>query len=295
MSEATTHFVETEAEPESDSEAWGMPESEAEPEGQEEAWPESDRSRRERQMRMLRARQQAQLRRQPAPGPRRPQPTAPQRMTRVSGPSASQVREVQSDVISLGLDTEASLSRIRRDLDAADRMAYRNAVAAEASAASALAVVTWGDTLANYAWARALLIGAPTFLLAPRRKRVPGFEGIISDPRVFGGLALALIWGVGHWTNESRASSLAHSIQLTGPSELPAGNSIPVSVEVLDGRNNPVANVSVTYNSSNEAAATVNNQGQLTAVAKGVTAITATATTATGATVTSQPIYVTVK
>lgn len=291
MSEMTADIVESETGAEAESESQEAYTLEA---GSGES-PEalySDAYGRDRRLQMLRARQLAQQRRQPAPA--RPQAPARQRMAGVTGPSASQIRDIQTDVISIDLDTKASLSRLRRDLDAADQLAYRNAVAAEASAASALVIDTWGDALQNYDWARALIIGAPTLLLAPRRKRKPGFEGIITDPRVFGAFGLTIIAVVGHWTKESRESRGVHSVQLSGPSQLAYTDSATLYAVALDTRGNPVDNIPITFKGDKDAVATVTPAGKLQGVAGGTVAVTATATVTASFTVTSLPLYITI-
>ena len=291
MSEMAAEITESEFIPETESES---PEGYAPETGPGES-PEafySDAYGRDRRLQMLRARQLAQQRRQPAPA--RPQAPARQRMAGVTGPSASQIRDIQTDVIAIDLDTKASLSRLRRDLDAADQLAYRNAVAAEASAASALVIDTWGDALKNYDWARALIIGAPTLLLKPRRKRKPGLEGIIEDPRFYGAFGLGIIAVVGHWTKGSRESRGVHSVQLSGPSQLPYVDSATLYAVALDARGNPVTGIPIAFSGDNDDVATVTPAGKLQGVATGIVAVTATATISASFTVTSLPLYITI-
>jgi hypothetical protein len=291
MSEASTEYVEAEAEAAPESEAWPF-ESEAAPgEAQESQYGEAYS--RDRRRQMLRARQQAQQRRPltpSRPAPVRPQPTAPQRMPRPAGPSAGQVSDIQTDVLSLDLDTKAALNRIRRDLDSADKLAYRNAWAAEASAASALTLDTFGDSLADKDWARALIIGAPTLLLAPRRKRKPGIEGIISDPRFAGALGLGLIFGIGRLTKESRESQGLHAVQLSGPSQLGAGQSVQLTASAVDGKGNKLS-LPISYTVDQKAVADVDSSGKLTAAAAAAGTVRIIAESGD---VSSDPIYVTV-
>lgn len=285
--------MEAEAEAVPESEAWPF-ESEAAPgEAQEAQYGEAYG--RDRRLQMLRARQQAQQRRRPTPprpAPVRPRPMAPQRTPRPAGPGISQVSEIQTDVLSLDLDTKAALTRIRRDLNTADQNAYRNAWAAEASAASALTLDTFGQSLEAHDWARALIIGAPTLLLAPRRKRKPGFEGFISDPRIAGALGLAVIFGVGRLTRESRVSQGLHDIQLRGPNSLGAGQSVQLQAFAVDGKGNKLGlQPQITYTAEPKDIADVDSNGKLTAAAAAKGNVTVTAQSGS---VTSDALYVTV-
>jgi hypothetical protein len=279
MSEATADFMEAEADPESEYEAWGMTESEEESEeAPQEAWPGSDRSRRERQMRMLRARQQAQLRRQPAP--RRPQPAAPQRMTRPTGPSTSQMRGIQADVISLDLD----MARLRRALDESGRLQYRASWAGAGAAASALLVNQFPNL---QDWAKTAIIGAPMLALTPYgpgKRRPKGLEGFFGDPRITIGLALLGIWGYNHVTGQSQGVSRI-AIEYKGPLSAAAGaknNTATLTAVALNSAGSQVPNVTYSYNLSNPAVIGVapqQNPGvyQLTGQSTGPTYFTVTA------------------
>jgi hypothetical protein len=282
MSEASTDYVEAEAGTES--EAWPFDSEAAPGEAGEAQYGEA--SSRDRRLQMLRARQQAHRRRPSTLS--RPQPAAPPRMPRPAGPSASQIGDIQTDVISLDLDTRTALNRLRRDLDAADQLAYRNAWAAEASAASALALDTFETSLAEHDWARAIIIGLPTLLLAPRRKRKPGVEGIITDPRVAGALGLAAIFGVGRLTQDSRESKGLHDVQLNGPADLGAGSSVQLYAVAVDGKGKQL-DLSIDYNAVGVANVNVDARGVLTAPAGASGTVTVTAK-ANG--VISKPIWV---
>jgi uncharacterized protein YjdB len=260
MSEAYMEYVEAEAGQEG--EAWPG-ESEAAPgEAQEAQWGEA--ASRDRRLQMLRARQQAQRRRTPMVS--QPRQAAPQRTPRPAGPGGGMVSDIQADVLSLDIDTKTALSRLRRDIDAADQLAYRNAWAAEAAAASALTLDTFGESLADHDWARALIIGFPTLLVAPRRKRKPGLEGIVTDPRVAGALGFAAIFGAGLLTRDSRQSKGVHSVKLSGPAELAAGSSVQLYAVAVDGKGNQL-NLTVTYDTDQKDIATADANGKLTAAA----------------------------
>jgi hypothetical protein len=221
MSEAAIEAMESEAyqspgealyEGEAAGEAYGEAAGEAYGEagggGSYEAYGEdarSDARRRARRRQILLARQrQAQLRRpQPA---RRPVATAP----------SPAVGAVRSEVQSLDLQTQVALDSLRSRLDTANRLAYRNAWAAEASAAASQVLDSFGPGLEPHDWARALIRGAPTVLLAPGKPRRPGLEGVLFDPRVGGGALLAALWAFGHFRNVSKGVATV-KVQYHGP------------------------------------------------------------------------------
>ena len=157
MSEATFDAVESEAfeaaEAMFEGEA-GEASSEGEATEQEsyEGYPEdarSDARRRARQRQILLARQrQAQ--------PRRPAPSPPPRRPAVTGPSQ---RQVMTAIRSLDLDTKVELDSLRRALNEANRLAYRNAWAAEASVAASQVLDSFDTGLAPHDWAKALIRG----------------------------------------------------------------------------------------------------------------------------------------
>jgi hypothetical protein len=282
VSEAAAEYIDAEADPESEYEAWGMPESEEAPEeAPQEAWPESDRSRRERQMRMLRARQQAQLRRQPAP--RRPQPATPQRAARFAGPSASQIRGIRADVISLELDTQAALARLRDALHESGQLQYR-ASWAGASAALAGALVTQFPGLQD--WAKTAIIGAPMLAVTPYgpgKRRPKGLEGFAGDPRIVVGLALVGAWGWNHYRSQSQGVSKVE-IEYKGPLTATTGpkNTATLTAVALDSAGRQITNVTYDYTASNSSLISVapqQNPGvyQLTGLNTGPTYFTVTA------------------
>jgi hypothetical protein len=189
----------------------------------------SDARRRSRQRQIMLARQrQAQLRRgQPPP---RPIVTAP-------GPA---MRAVRSEVHSLDLETKVALDSLRNRLNEANRLAYRNAWAAEASAAASQVLDSFEHNLKPHDWARALIRGAPTLLLAPGKPRKPGIEGILFDPRVGGGALLAAIWAVGHFRSEPHGVS---SISVPGAQTVTVRGTVPLYGIPVDQKGYTVANV----------------------------------------------------
>ena len=138
--------------------------------GYGEAYRDDTRRRRQRQIMMARMGQQRRAPRRPQPPPRRairvPSPAVPS--PAVPSPA---VREVRSEVRSLDLDTKVALDSLRRRLDKANRLAYRNAWAAEASAAASQVLDSFENGLEPHDWARALIRGAPTLLISPGERR----------------------------------------------------------------------------------------------------------------------------
>lgn len=191
----------------------------------------SDARRRSRQRQIMLARQ----RRAQVP-PSASRPAVPPR-----GPV---VRAIRAEPRASDLDTRAMLERLRRRLDEANRAATRNAWAAEASTAASQILDSFDTGLAEHDWARAVIRGAPTLLLAPSKPRRPGLEGVLLDPRVAGGALLAAIWAVGRFTNVSKAvDSISVSIVPSAtPLSATAKNSIQVAAVALDRAGNPVPN-----------------------------------------------------
>jgi uncharacterized protein YjdB len=212
-----------------------------------EAWGEdarSDARRRARQRQIMLARQrQAQLRRRPAPRP------VPQRRPPVTTP-AQAVTAVRSEVRSLDLDTKVALDTLRSRLDEANRLAYRNAWAAEASVAASQVLDSFKTGLDPHDWARAVIRGAPTLLLAPGKPRKPGLEGILFDPRVAGGALVAAIFAIGHFRSASQG---VDSIRVSPPTiTLDPGGKATLFATPVDRKGNPVANVPLTWDSADD-------------------------------------------
>lgn len=274
MSEATFEAVESEAFEAAgeafEGEATEAFEGEAAGEGQYEGYGEdarSDARRRARQRQILQARQRQAQQRRPvrAPAPRRPVVTAP-------APAAQ--RQVMTAIRSLDLDTKVELDSLRRALNEANRLAYRNAWAAEASVAASQVLDSFDTGLAPHDWAKALIRGAPTLLLAPGKPRRPGLEGVLFDPRVAGGVVLAGIWAVGHFRGQSHGIS---DIRIANPSPLASGDTGTFSAIPVDGHGRTVT-ATVTWSSDTPDVLSVNaTTGQYTAGDTGTANVTATA------------------
>jgi hypothetical protein len=192
----------------------------------------SDARRRARQRQIMLARQRQAQSRRPQP-PRRPVVAAPSQTMRA--------------VRSPDLETKAALDSLRHRLNEANRLAYRNAWAAEASAAASQALDSFENNLKPHDWARALIRGAPTLLLAPGKPRKPGIEGILFDPRVGGGALLAAIWAFGHFRSQPGGVSridvhYAGSLTTTG-----AHHTNTLTAVAFDKAGNVLPNVTFTY------------------------------------------------
>jgi hypothetical protein len=212
-------------------------------EAQYEGYPEdarSDASRRARQRQILLARQrQAQARRPVrSPQPRRPVVTAPSQ------------RQAMTAIRSLDLDTKVELDSLRRALNEANRLAYRNAWAAEASVAASQVLDSFNTGLAPHDWAKALIRGAPTLLLAPGKPRRPGLEGILFDPRGAGGLVLGGIWAVGHFRGQGQGVT---DIRISYPSTIDTGDTGKFGGVPVNSHGETVTTATVTWTSDNSA------------------------------------------
>src|SRR6185437_16316595 len=220
----------------------------------------SDARRRARQRQILLARQRQAQSRRPvrAPQPRRPVPQ----------------RQVMTAIRSLDLDTKVELDSLRRALNEANRLAYRNAWAAEASVAASQVLDSFDTRLAPHDWAKALIRGAPTLLLAPGKPRRPGLEGVLFDPRVAGGVALAGIWAIGHFRGQSQGVA---DIRIANPSPLASGSGGTFSAIPVDSHGRTVT-ATITWSSDTPDVLQVNaTTGQYTAGDAGTANVTAAA------------------
>ena len=82
----------------------------------------------------------------------------------------------------------------------------------------------------------------------------------------------------------------ASSVEVTAPQEwAPVGDSVTYTAKVLDDEGNEITGTSVSWSSSDTAIATVDANGEVTAIAEGEATITATVTTSTAAKAMSLP------
>jgi hypothetical protein len=148
-------------------------------------------------------------------------------------------------VRSLDLETKVALDSLRDRLNEAHRLAYRNAWAAEASVAASQVLDSFEDGLKPHDWARALIRGAPTLLLAPGKPIKPGVTGYLLDPRVAGGAAVAAIFAIGHFRGATRGVS---SINVTPDSvTLSVDDQVNLFGVAVDHKNNAVAGIDLTW------------------------------------------------
>jgi uncharacterized protein YjdB len=265
MSEATIETLESEGfESVGEATYTGEAAGEATYEGEGEATYEgygedarSDARRRARQRQIMAARQRRVPVRRPQP-PRRPVVAAP----------AQTVGAVRSEVRSLDLETKVALDSLRNRLNEANRLAYRNAWASEVGVAAAQALDSFENGLKPHDWARALIRGAPTLLLAPGKPRKPGIEGILFDPRVAGGAVVAAIFAIGHFRSASHGVS---SITVLPPSvSVKAGTNVSLHGVPVDQKGNAVTDVSLTWAPDDATVATLDpTTGQNVSVSAG--------------------------
>jgi len=232
------------------------------------AWGEDARSRqRARQRKIIQERQLQARRRRPA-APRRPVITAP----------SPAVRAVRSEVRSLDLDTKVALDSLRSQLNEAHRLAYRNAWAAEASVAASQVLDSFEDGLKPHDWARALIRGAPTLVLAPGKPIKPGVAGYLFDPRVAGGAVVAAIFAIGHFRGTTRGVN-SISITPSGTVTVPIGDSVNLFGVAVDHKGNDVDGITLNWEVQDPTASLDTKTGPkvvCTGVAVGNTVITVT-------------------
>jgi len=264
MSEAAIEALESEAyeASEGESEAAEALESEAaEAAGLGEAY--SDEARRRRQ-RIMMARLAQRRPTPPAPALQRPGITA----------QSQALRGVRSELQSLDFDTKVALDSLRSRLNKANRRDYRNAWAAEASAAASQILDSFEINLEPHDWARALIRGAPTLLLDPGPRK-PGLEGVLYDPRFAGGALLAGIFLIGHFRSASKGVDDI-VIDPVPAGQLAAGQHGKFTGTVVDKNGNPVAGVTITWSSQNPNFLAVDPDGTFRALLAGPTRVIAT-------------------
>lgn len=232
------------------------------------AWGEDARSRQRARQRKIIQERQLQARRRRAAAPRRPVITAP----------SPAVRAVRSEVRSLDLDTKVALDSLRSQLNEAHRLAYRNAWAAEASVAASQVLDSFEDGLKPHDWARALIRGAPTLVLAPGKPIKPGVAGYLFDPRVAGGAVVAAIFAIGHFRGTTRGVN-SISITPSGTVTVPIGDSVNLFGVAVDHKGNDVDGITLNWEVQDPTASLDTKTGPkvvCTGVAVGNTVITVT-------------------
>jgi len=159
---------------------------------------------------------------------------------------AQAAHAVRAEVRSLDLQTSAAIDALRKRLDEANRLAYRNAWAGEASVAASQVLDSFELGLQPHDWARALIRGAPTLLISPGKPRRPGIEGILFDPRFAGGAVLAGIWAIGHFRGQGKSVA---TIQVQLPGGIVAAGAVPAQVTATarDKDGNTVSGVTFTF------------------------------------------------
>jgi hypothetical protein len=212
--------------------------------------------------------------RAPSPASRRPTLTTP-------APSHA-VRQVRSEVRSLDLETKVAIDSLRHRLHEANRLAYRNAWAAEASAAASQVLDSFENGLEPHDWARALIRGAPTLLLSPGKPAKPGLLGILSDPRVGGGAVLAAIFAIGHFRGATQGVA-SIDVSANPTVTVPHGQPVDLFAVPVDKKGNTVPNVTLTWTVQDSTVATLTSTtGDKATFTAGATANKQTQITVTG-------------
>jgi hypothetical protein len=181
-------------------------------------------------------------------------------------------------VRSLDLETKVQEDTFRSAITAQNKRMSRGEYAAVAGAAVNQFIETFEAP--DNVYARAALRFSPLLLLAPQRKG-RGVEGLIKDPRVIGGAAVAALVVVGDLREKSNK---AHDIKIYAPSELRQNSSTTVVADVVDKDGKPLPKEKVTWTAAPPTVATVTEIGPNTAT---LAALDTAATTNTSAVITA--------
>jgi hypothetical protein len=210
---------------------------------------------------------------------RRRQATARARTPARRQPSAvgkSPQSATAAAVRTLDLETKVQEDTFRNAIAAQNRRASRGEYAAVAGAAVNQFIETFKAP--ENVYAKAALRFSPLLLLAPQSKG-RGVEGLIKDPRVIGGAAVAGLVVAGEFRNRSNEP---RDIEILGPkTPLALKQSIKVVAKVLDSHGVALPKQKVTWSSDQTStAATVaqidDTSATLTANSAGMSMITAT-------------------
>ena len=190
------------------------------------------------------------------------QPTGVPPAQRATAATARAVR-------TLDLETKVQEDTFRNAIAAQNKRMSRGEYAAVAGAAVNQFIESF-DAPDN-PYARAALRFSPLLLLAPQRKG-RGVEGLIKDPRVIGGAAVAALVFAGE--NRSKLNK-AREIRILQPPDVAKNATHQMIADVLDGRGANLPNEKITWEATG--AATINaDTGVVTAgAAAGLAVITA--------------------
>jgi hypothetical protein len=132
---------------------------------------------------------------------------------------------------------------MRRELDAASRMAYRNAWVSELSTNASQVLDSFQKNLDPHDWARALIRGLPDLALAPGNPwKKKGLERIVFDPRFGGSVLQAGIWAIGHFRNRSQGVSNIVLSPSSNTVSAADGGTVTITAYATDHNGNPLTN-----------------------------------------------------
>jgi hypothetical protein len=132
---------------------------------------------------------------------------------------------------------------MRRELDAASRMAYRNAWVSELSTNASQVLDSFQKNLEPHDWARALIRGLPDLALAPGNPwKKKGLERIVFDPRFGGSVLQAGIWAIGHFRNRSQGVRNITFSPSSGTVPATTGGTVTITAYATDQNGNPLPN-----------------------------------------------------
>lgn len=199
---------------------------------------------RARRVALARRRQSVARARSMARQPARQPATGASPVQRATAATARAVRN-------LDLETKVQEDTFRSAIAAQNKRMSRGEYAAVAGAAVNQFIESF-DAPDN-PYARAALRFSPLLLLAPQRKG-RGFEGLVKDPRVIGGAAVAALVLFGENRNQFRR---AREIRILQPPDVAkGGTTYQMIADVLDGRGANLPGEKITWSATG--AATIN-------------------------------------
>jgi hypothetical protein len=163
---------------------------------------------------------------------------------RPAGPGRPAIRAIRS----LDLKTEVEVDSLRRTIEESNRRASRATWAAVASATVDQGLSSFSNDLKNLPpYVAAAARFAPLLLLSPQKKR-GGLEGILTDPRLAGGVGILGVAVLGHLRGRPAG---VDQLVITSPGTVAGGTQL--TAEALDRNGNPLANVTIAWVSASTA------------------------------------------
>lgn len=259
--------TDTEAWESDDSDADGLFDTDVESDFDSEAYDSESRTSRARRARQRRA-ALAQRKQALAQARSRALVRGAARPPTTAGPAQ---RAAASAIRTLDLENKVQEDTFRTAFAAQSKRLSRAEYAAVAGAAVNQFIESFKTP--DNVYAKAALRFSPLLLLAPQR-RGAGFEGLIKDPRVIGGAAVAALVFLGEKQNLFKK---ARGIKIYPPSPVvKKGTPLQLIADVVDDRGNRLPGETVTWKSENDKVATIDAAGVITGFTLDKVLITAT-------------------